>query len=253
MTSAVSGTIAGTVQFESGGDPVGSPQTVSSAARRPSRPPRCLSAIPTCSPRSSRPPRRELRHVDQHPVWYTVKALNATATLCPASDRPGDLRDLGDAQCHRHLHGPGTISGTVQFESGERPVGSPQTVTPAPPRWRPPSCRSALPTRSRRSTADGGNTFATSTSTSVKYTVHPADNHYLAARLRPPGIRRYFGDAPCHRDLGCVRDHHRHGAVRERDDHIGSPQTVSSGAASLATTQFRSAVPTRSPRFSRRR
>ena len=241
VTSTVSGTIAGTVQFESGGDPVGSAQTVSGGAASltttalPVGAPDVLTAVFTPTAGGN------YATSTSTSVDYTVKALNATTTVLatptPASPQPFGTSVALNATVSSTASG--TVSGTVQFESDGSPVGSPQTVsggaasltTTALPVGAPDTVTAVyLPT--------AGNSFATSTSTSVDYTVQPAGT---TTTLEPPtptspvyvGTSVTLNATVASSVSGTIT-----GTVQfvSGTTDIGGSQTVSAGAASLTTT-----------------
>ena len=242
VTSTVSGTIAGTVQFESGGDPVGSPQTVTGGAASltttalPIGNPDVLTAVFTPSAGGN------FATSTSTSVDYTVKALNATTTTLSPPPSPASPVTFGTSvtlSATVTSTASGTLSGTVQFESGGSPVGSPQTVTggaaslttTALPVGAPDLLTAVyLPTV--------GNTFATSTSTSVNYTVQQADTTTTLATPTPPSPV-YVGSSV---DLSATVTSTVSGTIagtvqfESGGDPVGNPQTVTGGAASLTTT-----------------
>jgi Bacterial Ig-like domain (group 3) len=173
VTSTVSGTIAGSVQFYSGNTAIDLPRAVSAGSATLT-----TSALPVGSPDSLTAvylPTGGGNYATStsNPVTYTVQPLNSTTTTVgtptPASPQLSGTAVTVSASVTSGV--PGTLSGTVQFYSGNTAIGSPQTVSAGAASL----TTTALPVGTDSLTAvylpNTGNTYATSTSSPVTYTV----------------------------------------------------------------------------------
>jgi hypothetical protein len=240
VTSGVAGTITGAVQFLSGAIPIGSPQTVSGGAAALT-----TTALPVGSPDSLTavftPTGNTYAGSTSTPVPYTVNQASTTTVL--ATPTPASPQFVGASvtlQATVTSGVSGTIAGTIQFKSGATAIGAPQTVTAGAASL----TTTALPVGNPDSltavfTPSSGGNFATSTSAPDSYTINPLNATTTSLRATSPSSPVTFGTSVT---LGATVTSDAEGTISgtvqflSGSTPIGSPQTVSAGAASLVTT-----------------
>ncbi len=241
VTSGVSGTITGTVQFLSGDTDIGSPQTLSAGAASlvttalPVGAPDSLTAVFTPTAGGN------YATSTSAPVSYTVNPLNSTTTTLEAPSPTGPVTFGTSVTLNATVTSgvAGTITGSVQFLSGATDIGSPQTlsagaaslVTTALPVGAPDSLTAVF-------TPTGGTGYAASTSAPVSYTVNQASTTTVLATPTPASPQFVGTSVTLNATVTSGVSGTITGTVQflSGDTDIGSPQTLSAGAASLVTT-----------------
>ena len=187
--------------------------------------------------------------------WSLVYSPQAATTTTLEAPTPASPQTSGASVTLTADVTDASAPGTVQFESGGDPVGS---VQPSVTAWRT-LATTALPVGTDSLTA------VFTPTTGAAFADRPAAPFRTPSTRRAPprprllhdsgqpGDLRHVGHIERLGHLGCVGHHHRHRAIPEAAPPIGSPQTVSAGAASSTTTALPVGLPTRSLRSLRPR
>ena len=172
VTSGAAGTITGSVQFKSGSTSIGTAQTVTAGAASLT-----TTALPVGSPDSltavfAPTPGSNFATSTSTAVDYTVNPLNTTSIALTASPESPQLSGSSVTLSATVTSGtPGTITGTVQFFSGNTAVGNSQGVGAGAASIATTALQVGVDSLTAVFTPTAGNGFAGSTSSPVLYTI----------------------------------------------------------------------------------
>jgi hypothetical protein len=228
LKATVSPTLPGTVQFEVGSSPIGSPVTVVSGIATTTT---TTLPVGTDTLNALFTPTSSNYADSTGTTSYTVNALTTTTTALTTT--PASPQFVGTSVTLKATVTP-TATGTVQFEVGSSPIGSPVTVTGGVATTTTSTLPVGTDSLSAVFTPTVGNGFSGSTGT-ASFTVNPLTATSTGLQASPASPQ-YSGTAVTL--TATVTPSAATGTIQFEvgSTHIGSPVTVTGGTAATTTS-----------------